>query len=236
MSSSSPPGLPRPVISLQQAGVCYRLKRTINGSKRFWALNDVTLDVRRGETLGILGSNGAGKSTLMKLLAGIVAPDRGTAWRDPNEKITLLSLGVGFESALTGRENAVLSALLLGLHRQTIDKRLDKIRDFSELGEFFEQPVYTYSSGMLARLGFSVAMEVQPDVLLLDEVLSVGDHAFQEKSAHAIRGLMESDRTVVLISHDMGIIRELCDRAVWIDHGCTKATGTVEEVASLYLV
>jgi len=225
----------RPIISLQQAGVCYRLKRKINGSNRFWALNDITLDVRRGETLGILGSNGAGKSTLMKLLAGIVAPDRGTAWCDPNERITLLSLGVGFESALTGRENAVLSALLLGLHRQTIDKRLDKIRDFSELGEFFEQPVYTYSSGMLARLGFSVALEVEPDVLLLDEVLSVGDHAFQEKSAEAIRGLMASERTVVLISHDMQVILVLCERAIWVDHGCTKAAGTVDEVAALYL-
>ena len=230
-----PPPPTRPIISLQGAGVCYRLKRKIDGSNRYWALNDVTLEVRRGETLGILGSNGAGKSTLMKLLAGIVAPDRGTAWRDPNEKITLLSLGVGFESNLTGRENAILSALILGLHRQTIDKRLDKIRDFSELGEFFEQPVYTYSSGMLARLGFSVAMEVQPDVLLLDEVLSVGDYACHEKSSQAIRSLMESDRTVVLISHDMVTIRDLCDRAIWIDRGRTKADGTVEEVAALYL-
>ena len=225
----------RSVIRLHQAGVCYRLKRKIAGSNRYWALNNVTLEVRRGETLGILGSNGAGKSTLMKLMAGIVAPDRGTAWRDPGERITLLSLGVGFESTLTGRENAILSALLLGLHRQTIDKRLDRIRDFSELGEFFEQPVYTYSSGMMARLGFSVALEVQPDVLLLDEVLSVGDQSFNEKSALAIRGLMESDRTVVLISHDMHTIRELCDRAVWIDRGETRAEGTVEEVAAQYL-
>ncbi len=225
----------RPVITLQKAGVCYRLKRKIAGSNRYWALNDVSLEVHKGETLGILGSNGAGKSTLMKLMAGIVAPDRGTAWRDPDEKITLLSLGVGFESNLTGRENAILSALLLGLHRHTIDKRLDKIRDFAELGEFFEQPVYMYSSGMMARLGFSVAMEVHPDVLLLDEVLSVGDHSFQEKSAEAIRGLMASDRTVVLISHDMNIIAGLCDRAVWIDRGLTRATGTVAEVSAQYL-
>ncbi len=230
-----PPSADIPIIALQGAGVCYRLKRKIAGSNRYWALSDVTLDVRRGETLGILGSNGAGKSTLMKLLAGIVAPDRGTAWRDPKEKITLLSLGVGFEGNLTGRENAILSALILGLHRHTIDKRLDKIRDFSELGEFFEQPVYTYSSGMLARLGFSVAMEVQPDVLLLDEILSVGDRNFHEKSSQAIRGLMESDRTVVLISHDMVTIRELCDRAVWIERGRTKAAGSVDEVAALYL-
>lgn len=224
-----------PVIKLQNAGVCYRLKRKIAGSNRYWALNDISLEVRKGETLGILGSNGAGKSTLMKLMAGIVAPDRGTAWHDPAEKITLLSLGVGFESNLTGRENAILSGLLLGLHRQTIDKRLDKIRDFSELGEFFEQPVYMYSSGMLARLGFSVAMEVHPDVLLLDEVLSVGDHSFQEKSAEAIRGLMASNRTVVLISHEMNTISELCDRAVWIDRGATKMEGRVDEVSAQYL-
>jgi lipopolysaccharide transport system ATP-binding protein len=225
---------PLPLLKLENVGVRYQLKRRIGKSNDYWALQDVSLTIHQGETLGVLGSNGAGKSTLMKILAGIIAPDRGKLWRDPRFSIALLSLGVGFESSLTGRENAILSGLLLGLHRKTISKRLDRIRDFSELGDFFEQPVYTYSSGMVSRLGFSVAMEADPDILLLDEVLSVGDTAFRKKSFAALDQRLKSNKTVVLISHDFETIERICQRAVWMDHGRTKCEGTVEAVRTAY--
>jgi lipopolysaccharide transport system ATP-binding protein len=225
---------PTTLLSLKNVGIKYRLKRKIDGQREFWALRDVSLELKQGETLGILGSNGAGKSTLMKILAGIIAPDRGEFWRDPRYTVTLLTLGVGFESSLTGRENSILSGMLLGLHRRTVMKRLDRIRDFSELGDFFEQPVYTYSSGMISRLGFAVAMQADPDILLLDEVLSVGDQSFQQKSFAALEERMRSGRTVVLISHDMESIARICQRAVWVDHGVTRCEGTVEQVRAAY--
>lgn len=224
-------GSRRCIIRAEHIGVYYRLRRKLAGSKKFWALSDVSLEVREGETVGVLGSNGAGKSTLMRALAGIVGVDRGRIYRDPRYSVSLLSLGVGFETNLTGRQNAILSAMLLGMHRAAIDKRLEEVRDFAELGEFFDQPVFIYSSGMLSRLGFAVAMQADPDVLLIDEVLAVGDVNFKEKSASAIKARMDEGRTVVLITHDLESVRKLCSRAVWVDHGVTRLTGTVEEVA-----
>ena len=218
------------IIRAEHIGVYYRLRRKLAGSKQFWALRDVSLEVRQGETLGILGSNGAGKSTLMRALAGIVGVDRGRIYRDPRFSVSLLSLGVGFESNLTGRQNAILSGMLLGMHRATIEKRLDRIRDFAELGEFFDQPVFIYSSGMLSRLGFAVAMQADPDVLLIDEVFAVGDVNFRDRSTDAIRTRMEAGRTVVLITHDLIALRRLCTRAVWVDGGISRLSGSVDEV------
>ena len=220
----------QPLIRAEHIGVYYRLRRKLAGSKKFWALNDVSLEVRRGETLGVLGSNGAGKSTLMRALAGIVGVDRGRIYRDPRFSVSLLSLGVGFESNLTGRQNAILSGMLLGMHRAAIDKRLEHVREFAELGEFFDQPVFIYSTGMLLRLGFAVAMQADPDVLLIDEVFAVGDVNFRDKSTDAIRDRMAAGRTVVLITHDMIAVRRLCSRAVWVDGGVSRLSGSVDEV------
>ncbi len=218
------------IVRAEHIGVYYRLRRKLAGSKKFWALSDVSFDIRQGETLGVLGSNGAGKSTLMRALAGIIAVDRGRVYRDPRFSVSLLSLGVGFESNLTGRQNAILSGMLLGMHRADIEKRLDRVCDFAELGEFFDQPVFIYSSGMLSRLGFAVAMQADPDVLLIDEVFAVGDVKFRQKSTEAIRHRMDAGRTVVLITHDLISLRKLCTRAVWIDGGVSRMSGSVEEV------
>jgi lipopolysaccharide transport system ATP-binding protein len=222
------------ILRLQNVGLKYPLKVPLAGKKTFWAIKDVSLDLRRGETLGVLGSNGAGKSTLMRTIAGIVDHDRGTIWKESGLRIMHLAIGVGFEESLTGRENAILGGMLLGLHRRTILKRLSRIHDFSELGDFFEQPVYTYSSGMRLRLGFSVAMEVNPDVLLLDEVLGVGDMHFAKKSTEALVGKIRSDTSVILISHSPATIRELCTRASWIDRGETRSAGAVDDVLADY--
>ena len=218
------------IIRAEHIGVYYRLRRKLAGSKKFWALSDVSLEIRQGETLGVLGSNGAGKSTLMRALAGIIAVDRGRIYRDARFSISLLSLGVGFESNLTGRQNAILSGMLLGMHRAEIERRLDRVCDFAELGEFFDQPVFIYSSGMLSRLGFAVAMQADPDVLLVDEVFAVGDANFREKSTNAIQHRMDAGRTVVLITHDLITLRGLCTRAVWIDGGVSRLSGSVDEV------
>ena len=223
-----------PLLSLRHVGVRYRLRRKIEGSRDYWALRDVTLDVHAGETLAVLGSNGAGKSTLMKVMAGIVAPDRGECRLQPGCRVSLLALGAGFEINLTGRENAMLGGMLLGLHRRTMSKRLPRVEEFAGLGEFFDQPLYTYSSGMVARLGFAVALEVDPDVLLVDEILSVGDLSFQDKSLAALTGRMAAGKTVVFISHDFRMISRLCHRAVWIDAGATIAAGPVSEVSAAF--
>ena len=166
------------LIELQNVGIGFNAQRRVGGN-RFWALEDVSVSLRRGERLGVIGRNGAGKSTLLRVIAGILTPDRGRVRRAP-VSCQLLSLALGFTPHLSGRDNAILSGLMLGLRRRDIVARLPAIRDFCELGDFFEQPIAAYSSGMVMRLAFSVAIQVEPDVLLIDEVLSVGDAEFQE--------------------------------------------------------
>jgi len=221
-----------PIIRLENVGVAFNAQLRV-GSPRFWALEDVTLSLERGDRLGVVGRNCSGKSTLLRTIAGIITPDRGRLTR-AQVICQLLSLALGFVPHLSGRDNAILSGLMLGLRRREIERRLPEILDFSELGDFFDQPISSYSTGMLARLGFSVAMQVEPDVLLIDEVLSVGDAEFQQKSGAALRERIHSGTTVVFVSHGDAQIHQVCDRVLWIEHGRSMLEGPVEAVLSAY--
>jgi lipopolysaccharide transport system ATP-binding protein len=225
-----------PLISLHEVGVCYRRAHGFfKGSRSdFWALQSVTFDIHDGETIGVLGRNGAGKSTLLRVLSNIIAPDRGRMGMRPGVQSTLLSIGVGSHSTLSGRENAILNGMMLGATKERMIRSLDRIREFSELGEFFDEPIYTYSSGMAARLGFATALEVDPDVMLIDEMLSVGDASFQIKSANALKERLQAGKTAIIVSHDARTITDLCNRAVWIEHGRSVAEGKAVEVAAKY--
>jgi len=220
------------LVELRNVGVAFSAQRQLNGN-RFWALEDVTLTLRRGERLGVIGRNGAGKSTLLRVVAGILAPDRGVVRRAP-VSCQLLSLALGFTPHLSGRDNAILSGLMLGLRRRDIVARLPAIQAFSELGDFFEQPIASYSAGMTMRLAFSVAIQVEPDVLLIDEVLAVGDAEFQQKSGAALRERMREGHTVVLVSHDETQVAKLCDRVLWVEHGKSVLEGERDEVFAAY--
>ncbi|OIO58846.1 MAG: ABC transporter [Verrucomicrobia bacterium CG_4_10_14_3_um_filter_43_23] len=225
------------VLSVRNLGLCYRRDKNIftKTSGNFWALKDVSFDLYKGEKLGIIGRNGCGKSTLMKILTGIFCQDKGQVIVDKKLHIQLLSLGVGFERSLSGRENAILNGMLFGKTRKYMLKRLHEIREFSELGEFFDAPVKTYSSGMVSRLAFSVAIVAEPDILLLDEMLGVGDAHFAEKSRRAMNEKFSSEQTVILISHDPYTIINMCNRAVWIENGETRAEGNVFDVSEQYI-
>ena len=222
------------LIRLDNVGVSYQQRKGFRKQPKFWALKDISFDIFHGETLGVIGRNGVGKSTLLCLVAGIIDPDMGTVFRAENCHASLLSLQVGFVPQLTGRENAVLSGMLLGMHRDIIESRMDEIIAFSELDEFIDQPIYTYSTGMRARLGFSVAFQTDPDILLVDEVLGVGDADFREKSSRAMRQKIHSNKTVVLVSHNHQTIRNLCDRVVWIDNGRARLEGDPDTVLKAY--
>lgn len=222
---------------LENVGVYYRAGK-LRGSKAKeapWALRGLNLSIFRGEKLGIVGRNGCGKSTLLRLLANIIAPDEGRIRRClPDLHVQLLALGVGYEGHLSGAENAVLSGLFMGKTRDYMKSRLDHIQDFSELGDAFHKPVNTYSSGMNARLGFAIAMQTDPDIFLIDEVLGVGDHGFLVKSQKAIQEKFRDDTTVILISHDAKMISSICSRAVWMEKGAVLAEGDPKEVCAIY--
>jgi lipopolysaccharide transport system ATP-binding protein len=223
-----------PVLTVKNIAVSYRRRAGIMKTEKFWALKDVSFTLNYGETLGIIGRNGVGKSTLLKAIAGIIVPDSGEIIREHGLRISLLSLQAGFINHLSGRDNAIMGGILLGLSRRQIEERLEGIHQFSELNEFFDQPVNTYSSGMRARLGFSVAIHADPDVLLIDEILGVGDAVFRKKSSQAMRQIIRSDKTIVYVSHGAQNIRKLCDRAVWVESGVTQAEGDVDEVLGEY--
>ena len=220
-------------LSLKKVGVYYWRHESYLRRTKFWAIENVTFDLYQGESLGVIGRNGAGKSTLLQLLAGVLRPDRGLLINH-GVSLTLLSLQLGFISYLTGRQNAYLSGMYLGFNRSFIDSCIEEIKEFSELGEFFEQPINTYSSGMRARLGFSVAFQVNPDVLLVDEVLGVGDAEFRQKSSAVMKQRIKSDKTIVLVSHNSDTIRQLCSRVVWIEDGKTVCEGKSSEVLTEY--
>jgi lipopolysaccharide transport system ATP-binding protein len=224
------------ILRVRDVAVRYIVRGRIfaRGRSDRWALGGVSFELKAGETLGVVGRNGAGKTTLLRLLAGILGPDRGIVERRPGLRASLLSLQVGFLPQLTGRENATVSAMLLGLRRAELDAKLASIIAFAELDGVMDDPISTWSDGMRARLGFSVAYHADPEVLLLDEVLGTGDLGFYAKSAAAIRERIRSDRTCVLVSHDLAAMAELCDRCVWIEHGRVNALGDPADVLSRY--
>ncbi|NKB86918.1 MAG: ATP-binding cassette domain-containing protein [Acidobacteria bacterium] len=221
-------------LTLKSAFVGGNLFKLLNPSDVFTALEDVDLEIGRGETFGLIGANGAGKSTLMKLVAGTTKPTEGTV--QLNGKISaLIELGAGFHPEISGRENVYINGIMLGLTREEIEARFDDIVAFAELEEFIDAPVKNYSSGMYMRLGFSVAIHVDPDILVIDEVLAVGDEAFVHKCLDKIGEFKRRGKTILLVTHGMETVRRLCDRAAWIDHGKVKAVGDPMRVVDRYL-
>lgn len=201
--------------------------------EEFWALRDVSFEVKKGEVLGIIGHNGAGKSTLLKVISGILKPTSGSVQVN-GTIVPMLELGSGFDFDLTGRENVFLNGAILGYSEQFLKEKYEEIVAFSELGQFIDVPLRNYSSGMVMRLAFSIATVVNPDILIVDEILAVGDADFQEKSKKKMLELMDGGTTVLFVSHMMNQIQEMCDRVVWLEHGTVQMIGDTEEVCNFF--
>ena len=210
-----------------------RMGRRERVVKEVQAVKHVSFEIPHGTVLGVVGANGAGKSTLMRTIAGILPPTDGRV-EVYGRVSTLLALGVGFNKDLTGRDNVRLGGLAAGLDREVLASKYDDIVEFAELGEFMDMPMRTYSSGMYGRLAFSVAVNMDPDILLIDEALSVGDARFRRKSANKMRELCSQARTIVLVSHALGTVRELCDQAIWLDKGVMRMWDEPEAVVDAY--
>ena len=236
------------VLSVENVGMKFNLSKETHDSLKdyfialakgelkyneFWALKDVTFELERGDRIGILGLNGAGKSTLLKVIAGVFKPTEGKVERS-GVLAPLIELGAGFDPQYTGRENIFLYGACLGYSRGFINEKIDDIIEFSELGEFIDVPVKNYSSGMKARLGFSIATVVEPDMLILDEILSVGDAKFRKKSEARLNSLIEKGVTVLFVSHNTDQVRRLCNKAMILEKGKIVALGDTETVASEY--
>ena len=201
--------------------------------EEFTALNNISFHVKKGETLGLIGRNGAGKSTLLKVISGILKPTEGSVTCRGNV-VPMLELGSGFDMDLTGRENIFLNGAILGYSEEFLKAKYNEIAEFSELGKFLDMPIRNYSSGMLARLAFSIATVVNPEILIVDEILAVGDAAFQEKSRRRMMEMMSGGTTVLFVSHSLEQIREMCSRVVWLEHGTVKMVGNTQEVCDAY--
>jgi lipopolysaccharide transport system ATP-binding protein len=199
-----------------------------------WALRDVSLRLEPGESVGLIGHNGAGKTTLLKLVAGITRPTQGQVITS-GRVASLINLGAGFHPELTGRENILLNGVILGLRRREVKQRFEQIVEFADLGPYIDTPLKRYSSGMYARLGFAVAAHVDPDVLLVDEVLSVGDVAFQDRSIRKMLSFRDSGRAILFVSHNLSAVEMMCQRALWLDHGAIRHAGPTAEVVRAYL-
>ena len=203
-------------------------------AEEFWVLNDISFELKKGETLGIIGHNGAGKSTMLKHLSGIMAPTRGSI-EVSGRLSALIEVGAGFHPDLTGRENVYLNGVILGMTRAEVKRKFDEIVDFAGLAEFIDTPVKRYSSGMFARLGFSVAAHLEPDILVIDEVLSVGDFAFQRKGLEKMRAVAKSGATVIFVSHNLQAVAEFCQRGLLLERGRVAADGPTDQVVRRYL-
>ncbi|MPM14260.1 Teichoic acids export ATP-binding protein TagH [bioreactor metagenome] len=201
--------------------------------EEFQALDNVSLQVEQGEVIGLIGRNGAGKSTMLKVISGVLRPTSGTI-SVHGSVVPMLELGSGFDFELSGRENIFLNGAILGYDKSFLESKYQEILEFSELQEFIDQPIRTYSSGMMMRLAFSIATVVEPEILIIDEILAVGDADFQTKSYRRMLELMSGGTTVLLVSHNLDQIRELCDRVVWLDHGRVKVVGSTREVCDAY--
>lgn len=238
----------QPMIILDNVAVKYRVPTERIGTfkefairklqrrvtyKNFWALNDINLEIIKGEVFGLVGNNGAGKSTMLKVISRVLRPTKGRV-RAYGKIAPLLELGAGFHPELTGRENIYLNGALLGYSKEEMDRVFDEIVDFSELGSFIEAPIRSYSSGMHARLGFSVATAHVPEILILDEILSVGDEAFQHKCNERMRSFREHGATVIMVSHGLSMIEQMCSRVAWLDHGVIQKIGDPHEVIAAY--
>ncbi len=239
---------PNYAIDVHELGVRYSLRFTTKttirqsfirmfnrqqGETEFWALRNVSLRLVHGESLAVIGPNGAGKSTLLQVLAGIITPSEGAV--DVRGKISsLLTLGAGFDMELTGRENIHLAGAFLGMSHQEMASRIDQIIEFADIGPFIEAPIKTYSSGMRARLGFSIATAVDPDILLLDEVLGTGDQTFRDKSKERVKELVAGAKAIVLVTHDMNWVTEFCNRAMLLERGHIVAEGDPAEVVQIH--
>lgn len=236
------------VIRVQQLGKCYhiydrpqdRLKQSLWRGRRkyyreFWALKDVSFEVDRGQTVGIIGRNGSGKSTLLQMIAGTLSPSWGTI--DVNGRVAaLLELGSGFNPEFTGRENVYMNGAILGLSEQEIDSRFEAIVAFADIGDFIDQPVKIYSSGMVLRLAFAVSVNVEPDILIVDEALAVGDMAFQYKCMDSLDRLTKSGTTLLFVSHDINMVKAFCHQVVYLSHGQVKAQGTASDMTELFML
>jgi ABC-type polysaccharide/polyol phosphate transport system ATPase subunit len=218
--------------TLKQALV--RFGRGQRAVKEVEAIKNVSFEVRNGTSMGIIGSNGAGKSTLMRAMAGILPPTSGSieVW---GRASTLLALGVGFNQSLSGRENIILGGLAAGLSRREVEERADEVAEWTELGDFIDMPMRTYSSGMSARVGFSVAVHMKPDILMIDEALSTGDAHFREKANAKMTELRDSARAMFLVSHGLGSIKEMCNEAIWLDRGKLMMRGEPGQVVNAYM-
>ena len=232
-------------ISAQGLSKRFKIRRTSHIKERFvrrgtahgqefWALRDATFEIPKGSMFGIVGHNGSGKSTALKVLAGIYRPTVGTV-EVRGTMSALLELGAGFHPELTGRENIALNGSLLGMNRRRVEEITEEVIDFSGVGQFIDQPLKTYSSGMQVRLGFAIAVKVDPEILVVDEVIAVGDEEFQRRCFDYIYNLRSRGSTIVIVTHALGIVSDMCDQAMWLDHGEVKAQGEAREVVDSYL-
>ena len=209
---------------------------TLSGKLKFnefLALDDVSFNLEKGKTLGLIGKNGAGKSTTLKLISGILKPTSGTIATYGNV-VPMLELGAGFDLELTGKENIYLNGAILGYSKEYLESKYNEIVEFAEIQDFIDMPIRNYSSGMMARLAFSIASVVQPEILIVDEILAVGDVAFQEKSFNRMKELMSGGATVLFVSHDLDKIEEMCDEVIWLDHGRILMQGEAKEVCNAF--